>query len=173
MLQNTMKFSIEETSEGKKLFLSEEIDENASFSDLETIKTKVLIVDLNGIRKLNSMGLKKWIMWTRSQAGTQFVFSRCPAAIVNQMNILEGFLPQGSIVDSFYIPYKCDSCGAEHSQLAQRNFDYQEATNDQPLRIALASTRPCENCDETMEWDVIEKLYFRFLSPRRPFSIAK
>ncbi len=168
-----MKYLIEDTEDGKKLVLSDALDENANFSELEKLKIKNLTVDLDGVRKINSMGLKKWIALTRSQQGTHFVLRRCPAPIVNQMNILEGFLPQGAIVDSFYIPYKCESCGVEQLQLAQRNFDFQEATNDQPVRIALPPTRPCESCGETMEWDIVEKAYFKFLSPRRPLVLAK
>lgn len=150
----------------QRIQISGDLDESADFSSLEFIQAGVWVVDLEHVERINSMGLRKWIFWTRGLNQAQLVFKNCPPAVVHQMNILQGFLPARSVVESFYVPYHCPHCNYESRQLAQRRQDFVEGTADRPSHVALSSTRTCPQCHKEMEWDLVEKLYFRFLQYR-------
>jgi hypothetical protein len=163
MSQGLLQWDVKPLEEGLLLVFRGEITENADFSKVEQLASQLLVVDLDGVTKINSMGIKKWILWVRAHQGKQFHFRNCTPVIVNQMNILQGFLPPGALVESFYLPFRCDDCGLESSYLAERRRDYVEATTDAGREIKIPETRPCEQCGSAQEWDVMEQVYFRFL----------
>lgn len=74
----------------------------------------VLLVDLGGVRRINSVGVRDWVLWLRS-ARARFptvVLYDCPPAIVNEINLVRNFA-EGAVVTTFQAPYFCDRCGLE------------------------------------------------------------
>lgn len=74
----------------------------------------VLLVDLGGVRRINSVGVRDWVLWLRS-ARARFptvVLFDCPTAIVNEINLVRNFA-EGAVVTTFQAPYFCDRCGLE------------------------------------------------------------
>ncbi len=144
------------------------INEETIFQEIDPGASMVVTLDLDKVVSLNSMGLRNWVLWVKQlRSKFQMVFRNCPRVVVDQMNILNGFLPMGAIVGSFYVPYYCESCGREDNLLATRGKDYMEATVDAREGIKIPEQRPCPVCQEEMALDVIPAKYFSFLKYRR------
>lgn len=144
------------------------INENTDFSQIDLKSAKLVYLDLKEVKTLNSMGLRNWVLWVKQiKDSTQMIVRHCPRTVVDQMNILHGFLPMGAVVESFFIPYTCSSCQHEENYLAIRGRDYKEGTVDSKEGASILNTRPCVKCKETMEMDVVPARYFNFLKYRR------
>lgn len=148
------------------IHFSGEIDENADFSALNILPNKALVIDLNEVRYLNSMGLRSWIYWIRSLKSKQVQLRNCHPGIIHQINVLEGFLPLGGVVESFWVPYFCESCEKAFNEHASRGVDYQEVTADQSEMLNIPMEKPCPKCGETSDIDVIPSHFFKFLGKR-------
>jgi anti-anti-sigma regulatory factor len=144
------------------------INESTDFGEIDIAGAKAVILDLGGVIFLNSMGLRNWVIWTKGLLGkAQFFFRNCPRPVVEQMSILQGFLPMGAIVESFFIPYHCKSCNHEEEYLATRGKDFMPATVDAKGGLNVPEKRPCPVCNAEMEWDVVADKYFSFLKYRK------
>lgn len=150
------------------IFVSGAVNEETHFPVIEVGDCRVFLIDMEKVTTLNSMGLRNWIVWMKSLKGRiQINFRNCPRVVVDQMNILQGFLPEGAIIESFYVPYHCESCGHDELYLATRGRDYMEATVDAREGVVLKDQHPCIVCGEIAKWDVIPAKYFAFLKLRR------
>jgi hypothetical protein len=137
------------------LTISGSIDEDADFAHVDLNEVELMIVNLNGLKGLNSCGIREWIRWTQKFPDTlKVAFLNCPKIAIEQMNMVEGFLPKNGIVKSFYIPYYCEECDSVTNYLQEVK---QGVEVDAPEEIQ------CENCKQTAEIDVIEAKYFKFL----------
>ncbi len=144
------------------------INENTDFFQVELGGVKIVILDLEHVHSLNSMGLRNWVLWIRSlKSRAQTYFRNCPRPVVDQMNILQGFLPMGAVVESFFVPYTCPSCQHEENYRATRGKDFMEGTVDAREGLILSENRPCPVCSGQMEWDIIPAKYFAFLKYRK------
>jgi len=162
-------FTIESETAEDELILRfrGDLNEDADFSGVQIPEVSKLSLDLRDVQMLNSLGLRAWVNWIRSVPDNiLIVFSHCPHFVVEQMNILEGFLPMGARVESFFVPYHCEACGHDEMYLAVRGRDYMEGTVDKQEGVVLKETRSCPVCPEDMELDVIPHKYFRFLKYR-------
>jgi hypothetical protein len=149
------------------LALSGAIDENADFRNLPVVENQFLVIDLNLVTHINSMGVRNWILWMTSLNHIQSILlRRVPAIIVNQMNVLDGFKPMAAIVESLYVPYHCHDCDQTTYLLAERGRDYREAYADSPAYVRIPAQRPCQRCGRECDADLIEAKFFRFLGRR-------
>lgn len=143
------------------------INENVRFDQLPIAPASNLIFDLAGVALINSLGIRGWVTWMRSMRAKSFIFRRCSKAVVDQINILEGFLPPGSVVESFLVPYHCDACQKGEMILFRQGHEFEKGTPDHPEKITPPGDVECPICRTRMEMDVIETKYFRFLKYRR------
>ena len=157
-------FSFEETTEGDNLVisLSGPIDENTSFPEPNLGSASCLVLDLNDVTYINSIGIKGWIQWISPISEKASVeFRRCPKAIIFQINMVKNFLPDNGKVSSFYLPLYCESCDEEDSALLEVGKDVVLEGEQVSIKADLSK---CKHCGENdVEPDVIEKKYFRFL----------
>ena len=115
----------ENENDGALIELSGQIDELADFEKIELPQNaKRITIDLKRIKLLNSVGLRSWVLWIKSLDQSIIVLRHCPAVAVHQMNILEGFMPLKSTVESFEVPYHCESCGSDTMIWAKRGENY-------------------------------------------------
>lgn len=85
--------------------LNGQIDEDADLSQLKTDKEKV-IFDLEEVSLINSCGIRDWVEYQNSLPGnSQIIYHKCPQVIVEQLNIIKGFIKEGGVVESFFAPY--------------------------------------------------------------------
>lgn len=155
------QFSIDKQQDGAQLVLSfnGQIDEDASFAEADLSGAGEVILDLEGIVAINSCGIREWIKWIRTAPETsQIVYKKCPKIIVDQINMVAGFLPENGKVESFFVPYYCDESGAEKMVLFTEGQEFGGGGVNPPEKVT------CDESGEEMEMDVIEAKYFKFLN---------
>lgn len=155
------QFTIDKKQEGSDVYLSlkGQIDEDASFAGNELEGAVKVFVDLDEVQSINSCGIREWIKWIRTAPeSSQIVYKNCPKVIVDQINMVAGFLPDNGKVESFYVPYYCDETGNEKMILFNEGKEFSGTQVNAPEDV-----KDDETGDE-MEMDVIEAKYFKFLT---------
>jgi hypothetical protein len=132
------------------------IDEDVDFSTFPLAGNQQIEIEMSGLKSINSCGIREWIKWMGDAGGAQITFSHCPKVIVDQINMVDGFLPATGKVTSFYVPYYNDDSGSEKNVLFQYGKEFTDSSVQAP-----ASVKDDEGNE--MEMDVIESKYFKFI----------
>src|SRR5271168_4709029 len=82
-----------------------------------------VVFDLDGVRRITSSGVRKWLEMLRGIKARSYCFVHCRPAMVSQFNLVRQFGGSGQIV-SLYAPYVCDKCSAEVDQLIDLRRDH-------------------------------------------------
>jgi len=154
-----MAFSVSKKTEGDKLVLEVKgnVDEDANFTPPDLGSSTVVALDLEGVTAINSVGIREWIKWVKTMpASVKLSVRKCPKIIVDQINMVAGFLPQGTTIESFYVPYYADSSGSEKMVLFENDKEFKGGELFAPAEVK-------DDSGEVMEMDVIEAKYFKFL----------
>ncbi|MGE0526487.1 MAG: hypothetical protein AB7G93_14315 [Bdellovibrionales bacterium] len=154
-----MSFAITKKPEGTRLVMEIKgnIDEDVNFTPPDLGGASAVALDLEGVTAINSVGIREWIKWIKSiPSSVKISVRRCPKIIVDQINMVAGFLPQGTTVESFYVPYYADSTGSEKMVLFQAGKEFNGENVEPPAEVK-------DESGEVMEMDVIEAKYFKFL----------
>lgn len=140
-----------------KITLSGHVDEDATFGSVDLAGANKVVVELDGVTAINSCGIREWIKWIRTAPPTAaVVYRNCPKVIVDQINMVAGFLPETGKVESFYVPYYCDESGNEKMILFKEGTEFKGNEVFPPAEVK-------DESGEAMEMDVIEAKYFKFL----------
>jgi anti-anti-sigma regulatory factor len=154
-----MSFAISKKVEGTRLVLelSGNVDEDANFLPPDIGASTDIVLDLEGITAINSVGIREWIKWIKSipTNGTLTV-RKCPKIVVDQINMVSGFLPPAAKIESFFVPYYSDSSGTEKMILFLNGKEFKDGEVHAPPEVK-------DEAGENMEMDVIEAKYFKFL----------
>lgn len=154
-----MAFTIASQPEGGRLILriSGGVDEDANFQPVDMGALKSMVLDVEGVTAINSVGIREWIKWTKGfPSGLQIMIRRCPKIIVDQINMVAGFLPPATVIESFFVPYYSEGTGAEKMVLFENGKEFKGGDLHAPAEIK-------DDSGEVMEMDVIEAKYFKFL----------
>jgi anti-anti-sigma regulatory factor len=165
-----LRFELQQLDRQIVIRLSGFIDENSQFLKIALEPhTQQIVFDLADIKQINSMGLRNWTIWIKSlpEVSDGFCFRNCPPVVVHQMNILHGFLPARSIVESVQVPFHCHSCDHEWSDLALRGRDYHERTADVHHKIPDEIFQACAKCKANVQADIFATQYFNFLDHKK------
>lgn len=145
------------------LHFSGAIDEVAEFPALSMDGIKSIVFDLEKVKSLNSIGIRNWMTWRKTiPSKVQITFRLIPKVVVDQMNILDGFLPFNSLFESFQVPFHCEDCNRTTSYLFLKGRDFEPSTSDSQEKV-VTKVRPCPECSAETEPDVFEGTYFSFL----------
>lgn len=141
---------------GEEIYVSIEgiIDEDADFEKIKSLHMKKFIFDFNKLTMINSCGIREWIKYIREVEGSDVYYINCPQIVIEQVNMVHGFIRKGIIVESFYAPYYCVSCDVAKKILLKSS----EVTN------LKSPVEHCDTCKNILEFDAIEKQYFSFLN---------
>ncbi len=156
-MPSTTNFQIEVRDSGGKqtFFISGVIDENSDLSPLQRLTAAEVELNMRGVRRINSFGVRAWVDVIRSvPSTTHLVFVECPSPVIDQCNMVGGFLGHGAL-RSFYAPLICEECDEQVDQL----FATQVCRE---LGGKLPAV-PCDRCGEPMEVDDLEEQYLLFL----------
>lgn len=154
-----MAFSVGKKMEGNVLVLEVKgnIDEDANFTPPDLGGATNVSLDLEGATAINSVGIREWIKWVKTMpASIQLSVRKCPKIIVDQINMVAGFLPTGTVIESFYVPYYADGSGNEKMVLFSNGKEFKGGEVFAPADVK-------DDGGEPMEMDVIEAKYFKFL----------
>ena len=141
---------------GKQLFyVSGVIDENADLSALGGVTGKDLEINMKGVRRINSFGVRSWMEAIRQvPRDVRVTFVECPPPVIDQCNMVTGVLGHG-VLYSFFAPLVCEECDEQVDEL----FETQKCRE-------LGGRLPevlCERCGEPMEVDDLEEQYLLFV----------
>lgn len=150
------QLNMETHESSAKITISGIIDEdfNALQYDLEAYNQ--IEINLGKVISINSCGIREWIRWLQKAQSAEIFLYECPKIIVDQINMVQGFLPNNGKVMSFYVPYFSDATDAERSVLFQYGKQFTEGSLDLPKDIV-------DDEGHVMEIDVVESKYFRFI----------
>jgi hypothetical protein len=81
----------------------------------------------------------------------------CPKIVVDQINMVLGFLPAGTKVESFFVPYYSEASGNEKMILFVNGREFKDGKVSPPEGVNDEGGAP-------MEMDVIEAKYFKFVA---------
>jgi len=132
------------------------IDEDVDFNVYSLAGAKSVELNLENVKSINSCGIREWIKWMGSAPGASVTYLQCPKIIVDQINMVQGFLPAGGKVLSFYVPYFCDDSGEEKNVLFNFGKEFTENSVSPPAEIK-------DTAGNLMEMDVVEAKYFKFI----------
>lgn len=134
---------------------------DGNFSELEfkVLKLRKGIeahFDLRNLKYLNSTLIRDWIQWGREYTEEKWFFYNCMPAFINQLNMIDKFLPRRSRIESLYVPYYSKSMDEEKFILLTRADHY-------PTGNSVQLPEVLDENGETMEVDVLPEKFFRFL----------
>jgi anti-anti-sigma regulatory factor len=131
------------------------------------VEGNTLVLDLGGIKKISSFGIREWIDFVTAAGKTaeHVILIECSPKIVDQLNMVANFAGGGRVF-SFYAPFRCDYCDSEHRVLVEVARDYDT------LRTMKLADRPCPACNESMYFDDDGASYFSYVLGQGPFELA-
>lgn len=147
--------AVEHTTDLDRVTLAGTIDEAADLSPLAALAGRPLEIDLRGVQRINSSGVRTWIDVIRAlPAAVPLRFVHCPPAIVDQCNMVGGFLGHGRL-ESFYAPLTCAECDEQLEALF--------ATAVVRAAGGALPPTPCPRCGRPMTVDDLADQYLHFV----------
>ncbi|MBK8012108.1 MAG: hypothetical protein IPK13_12230 [Deltaproteobacteria bacterium] len=143
--------------------------------------TLPIIIDTAHVDRLNSFGLRTWLLWISelSKAERPLFFVRCAPPIVTQANYVANFLGSGQVL-SFYAPYWCSVCGGSALELIELRAPTPTPTPTPAPTPAPApdhrprpATRLCSACALPLELAEVEEEYFGLIERQATASIPE
>jgi hypothetical protein len=132
------------------------IDESFEYANLINPSAKVYNIDFNELKMINSTGIREWIRFIEKLgSNVQFNYFNCPHYVIQQMNMVKGFLSSNAKVLSFYAPYYCEEADQEKQVL----LDAKQIVNFKAPVIKMM----VDGEEVEMEFDGIEEQFFKFL----------
>ncbi len=131
------------------------IDEDADFKELLGLEQKKITLDFNQVSMINSCGIREWIRFLEKiPEESSIYYVNCPQIIIEQINMVHGFIRKGAEIHSFYAPYFCEKCEKE----SKIRLESSQVLNRKAPKVS------CPHCKaESMDFDAIEGQYFSFL----------
>jgi len=129
------------------------IDEDADLSEILETKASHINFDFNQVELINSCGIREWIKFLDLLSCESVQYENCPQIIIEQINMVHGFIRPGSRLKSFYAPYYCEECDQERKSHIMSS----DVKNKKAPKVN------CPDCGNEMEFDALEASYFNFL----------
>lgn len=128
------------------------LDAGAPLEAFGTIPRGRLELDLSGVRRVTSFGVRDWIeACRRIPAGVTVVWERVSLPMVAQLGMVANFAGSAHVA-SFFAPYYCPKCDADVPVLLTP-----EAAPDG------APARSCGTCGTALRFEELESDFFAFL----------
>jgi len=138
---------------GSRIALEGAIDDQAKLTDLveRANKQRQLVLDLGGVRFINSIGVREWIRFLAAvqKASVALTLHRVPACIVHQLNLVPA--TRGAAIQSFMVPYLCGEC------------DFETDFELTPTEAKATPAKACPDCKREMTFRDPPAIYLSFL----------
>jgi hypothetical protein len=153
------ELKIDKNADAAKITIAGIIDEDVDFNEFSLNGINQMEFDLNSVKSINSCGIREWIKWLGTNSKAKMTYVNCPKIIVDQINMVDGFLPKNGKVLSFYVPYYNDDSGTEKNVLFRHGTEYTDTAVTPPEKVV-------DEIGNSMEMDVIETKYIKFLGKK-------
>ncbi len=150
-----LKVSREDAPGGCIIRLSGVIDTNFDKERTLALADGAVLIDLDGVKRISSYGVRQWISAMRELRATYVGFVRARAAMVMQFNLMSQFAGKGELL-SFYLPYRCPDCDEYTDVLLDVRKDPQSVKEFKPPHTI------CGACGKQAEFDDVPKTYFAY-----------
>ncbi len=146
--------TVEHQGDKARVALVGSVTETADLSRILTSVPRHVVLDLAGIRRVNSSGVLLWIAFLRDikRMGATITLERCSPAVVAQLNSVSSFRG-GSEVRSVLAPYDCSRCGHEQ---------FREILLGSSALQQLTAPATCERCGAPCSLDDIPEHFLAF-----------
>jgi hypothetical protein len=124
------------------------------------------VLDLGGVKKISSFGIREWVdfVTTAARHARSLILIECTPKVIDQLNMVANFAGGGRVF-SFYAPFRCDYCNAEHRVLLQVDRDYDA------IKSGKLAERPCLSCKESMYFDEDAATFFSYVLGQERFQL--
>jgi hypothetical protein len=156
MSNQKLRYNVKVDGDVRIISFTGNIDEDFNYEELLQNKGKNYKLDLNEIKMINSCGIREWVHFVEKLGSdVKIEYYNCPQIIIQQMNLVSGFLTANAEIKSFYAPYFCEDNDEEKSVLLQSS----QIVNFK----APVITTNVDGQEVEMEFDAIEDQFFKFL----------
>ncbi|KYG64786.1 hypothetical protein AZI86_11315 [Bdellovibrio bacteriovorus] len=136
------------------------IEPDSEFEGLNINPTYDLIVDLEGLKLINSMGVRHFHAWSSGLQAREVIFENCPPIFIYQLNLVPHFLPSKSHIESFLVPYYSDGTKEEKLVLFKKDVHYKKVGG----KVVLEKPEVLDSKGDAMQPDIMTERYFNFLN---------
>lgn len=136
------------------------INEAADLQLVNVPKAASIEVDLIDVTHINSVGIRQFRDWAMTLNTPVIWFSYCPRVFIDQVNMIDNFIPKHSRFMSFYVPYFSENTGEEKKVL----FVHGEHFENKGGEVRMMWPVVTDSAGQGMELDVLPEKYFQFLS---------
>lgn len=134
------------------------IDEDSDFSRVLSSQNKLYVFNFEKVQMMNSCGVREWINFIEKLPDdSTLIYTNCPQVVIEQINMVQGFLKKGAKIDSFYAPYYKESS----DEVQQVLLKTEQIENTKAPEIKDPETQ------EILEFDAIEAQYFNFINQQK------
>ncbi|MCO4793916.1 MAG: hypothetical protein KC493_09395 [Bacteriovoracaceae bacterium] len=153
--QKSLEIDINPVDGGNEFCLRGEINEDLIIDELVGFKSDLVKVNFEEVSMINSCGVREWIklMEALANQGCKVQYFNCPQIVVQQVNMVTGFVPNQGEVVTFYAPYFCEDCDNEEKVLLTSS----------ELKGRTAPELKCGSCGSESEIDAMEDVYLNFI----------
>lgn len=155
---NSLRTVFEKLPDGTQLiFLGGSIDENADVQGVFARVTGSVIVNMQNVERVNSMGVHRWIpIVTKCASQYRVAIDEISYAVVQNANVVANLFGS-AVVRSCMAPYFCGTC--------KDNRTVSVAADEVTKSGFAPPVKHCGACGSPMEFDELES-YFTFFKPR-------
>lgn len=140
-----------------------EINEKFQWLDISQHSFQSVDIDLEATKSINSLGILHWMRWwnqlLKERTIVRIRFLKAKPFFLNCAAIVKGFLPEGSIIQSFYVDYGDDSGESE-----LRFFDIDQKNQEGLLEIPEKILVERDHQQTELDMTCIPQTAFRALS---------
>jgi hypothetical protein len=161
------KFRLEKNVSGDITYLGMHGVVDEGFEGRKTadaVRTKKIVMNLRDVRRFASWGMAEWTDFMKMNQARDTYIVECSTQALSQFNLVTGLAGHAKVV-SFYVPYRCASCGEESESLLV-------APLDRPTMLALAEhEQPCGTCGRAARVDKYLASMCAQMAEKPPFDI--
>ncbi|MCM8796789.1 MAG: hypothetical protein NC923_02780 [Candidatus Omnitrophica bacterium] len=133
------------------------MDENSNLGRIFDTDKSVIRINLKGIKRINSCGVREWVNAIRTIPENKKVeFIDCSPAIIKQFNMISNFGGPGKVI-SFLAPYFCSRCNKIWDETIEIGQHLEELVNFKAPQLK------CPQCKDDLKFDDLEEKYFQFI----------
>jgi len=151
-----LKFNYDIQDSNLQLNIEGSINEDLQIDKITDLKATNIVIDMDKVKMINSCGIREWIRMIDKFGQTVMIeYRNVPQIVVQQMNMIAGFLSKNAKVTTFYAPYFIEDLD-EEKQVLLRAEDIKDFK-------APKQTTTVDGNEYELDFDAIEEQYFRFL----------
>lgn len=149
-----LEIKIDQKDQETTVYLIGVIDEDSNFDSIISLNANKYIFNFKDVSMINSCGVREWINFIEKiPASSQLIYQNCPQVVIEQINMVHGFIRKGAQVETFYAPYYSE----KEDQVKKILLHTKDITNGKAPSIKDPQS------EEVLEFDAIEAQYFNFL----------